>query len=849
MNMWARISGQYHLRRPQQEALERTQRLCDIFNLQGETPAIEDFLNLLNAELNRGVDNGIHFPFSFPTFCNAIATGVGKTRLMAANIDLISSMTDIRDFIILTPGRTVLNKLIGDFNPASPSWIFRGINRFNSNPPTLVTADNYPGIASFAERSSDNVRIHLLTIQSIQARNAEDRRMLRLNENIGVSYFDWLQSHETVCFMDEAHHYRSSSRVGTINSLNCRVGFGMTATPWDTRRRFFRNIVYNYPLSQAISDGYVRRPGIVTLQGLNPEEYERDELERLMIEHGFCVHENTREILDAYAEDNSLRRVKPFTLIVCRDIDHANNILSVVQNPEFRGGYYNGRTALIHSGASSRESDVNVESLLEIENPDNPIEVVIHVNMLKEGWSVNNLFTIIPLRPGESRILVEQTIGRGTRLPYGRITGNHDIDSVKVMAHDRFDEIIEAAQEVNLELTLEEVQEIPTVEITSIDSNVVEGDQDAIVQRISQRLSGIQSVDGDEQTSDEDSEGNNQESDEDVEACVNHILENLILVPRFRRVNSGEQSITLTSDPILDLSDFIIPEDIVLLERSIISDGVIRRTSLTTSEVDSINPQLVIIQQLANVSWIDISEMRTTIIPLIAQMIEHVNQQLGDSTSAMITSRPQHFSRPIIQALQESTEVSQETDSHVQMITYGHPPTISRSLRHRVDVPPLNLATDPPDGVKIQHVVFTGLRKSVYPQSKFDSRPELIMARNLNDDPAILHWVRPCSTDIKIPWGGRTYEPDFLAETESHKYIIEPKRDDLIDSEEVLLKEQAAHVWCADANEVEAEQEDGKPWRYILIPGSIITAATTLQVLWEDHRTRKFPSGEPFNQV
>ena len=71
----------------------------------------------------------------------------------------------------------------------------------------------------------------------------------------------------------------------------------------------------------------------------------------------------------------------------------------------------------------------------------------------------------------------------------------------------------------------------------------------------------------------------------------------------------------------------------------------------------------------------------------------------------------------------------------------------------------------------------------------------------------------------------------------------------MMDSEEVLLKEAAAHLWCADANEAEVGQEDGKPWRYLLIPGSIITAATMLEDLWNDTRTRNFPSGEPFNQV
>jgi type III restriction enzyme len=51
--------------------------------------------------------------------------------------------------------------------------------------------------------------------------------------------------------------------------------------------------------------------------------------------------------------------------------------------------------------------------LLSVERPDEPTEIVVHVNMLKEGWDVTNLYTIVPLRTADSRTLVEQSIGRG----------------------------------------------------------------------------------------------------------------------------------------------------------------------------------------------------------------------------------------------------------------------------------------------------------------------------------------------------------------------------------------------------------------------------------------------------
>ena len=81
-----------------------------------------------------------------------------------------------------------------------------------------------------------------------------------------------------------------------------------------------------------------------------------------------------------------------------------------------------------------------------MEQPDNPVEIVIHVNVLKEGWDVNNLFTIVPLRTATSKVLREQTVGRGLRLPYGERTGDKVVDAVYLTAHDKFDEVIEDAR-------------------------------------------------------------------------------------------------------------------------------------------------------------------------------------------------------------------------------------------------------------------------------------------------------------------------------------------------------------------------------------------------------------------
>ena len=92
-----------------------------------------------------------------------------------------------------------------------------------------------------------------------------------------------------------------------------------------------------------------------------------------------------------------------------------------------------------------------------MESPDEPTEIVIHVNMLKEGWDVTNLYTIVPLRAANARTLIEQSIGRGLRLPYGKRTGVKPVDRPSIMAHDKFKEIVDEANRPDSVIHLEQM--------------------------------------------------------------------------------------------------------------------------------------------------------------------------------------------------------------------------------------------------------------------------------------------------------------------------------------------------------------------------------------------------------
>lgn len=195
--------------------------------------------------------------------------------------------------------------------------------------------------------------------------------------------------------------------------------------------------MYEYPLSKAIADGYTRTPFAVTRQDIQFFNFGEEEIDKVMLNDGILCHERAKLKLEQYAQNTGKRKVKPFMLIVCKDTAHAEKVQNYLGSDFFKDGAYKGKIITVHSNQRGSESEENMKLLLEVEKYENPIEIVIHVNMLKEGWDVNNLYTIVPLRQAASRILREQMVGRGLRLPYGERTGNKEIDMVMLTAHDK----------------------------------------------------------------------------------------------------------------------------------------------------------------------------------------------------------------------------------------------------------------------------------------------------------------------------------------------------------------------------------------------------------------------------
>ena len=119
---------------------------------------------------------------------------------------------------------------------------------------------------------------------------------------------------------------------------------------------------------------------------------------------------------------------------------------------------------------------------------------------------------------------------------------------------------------------------------------------------------------------------------------------------------------------------------------------------------------------------------------------------------------------------------------------------------------------------KIQSVLFDGIKKGVFDRAKFDSHPELLLARVLEYDTDVQNWLRPAPQEFNITYNhGHSYEPDFVVETEGVIYLVEVKGEDKLNDPDVIAKKKRGIQYCEVATRW-GKANGYKEWRYLFIP-------------------------------
>src|SRR6056297_1331030 len=298
------IRSRLSLRPPQAESLGILQDLCEELALV-KNPDLERELGKVREQYPTCVD----FERDFVSICFALATGVGKTRLMGAFISYLYLEKGIKNFFVMAPNLTVYDKLITDFSQKThPKYVFKGIGDFAAQPPRVVTGDNYESAAYADIYSQVTINVFNISKLNAESRGGKEPRMKRLQECLGDSYFNHLAGlDDLVLLMDESHHYRADRGMAVINELNPILGLELTATPQIEKGKKtikFKNVVYEYSLARAIRDGFVKEPAVATRRDFDPSGIADEELDRIKLVDGMRIHEDTKNKLEIYARDN-----------------------------------------------------------------------------------------------------------------------------------------------------------------------------------------------------------------------------------------------------------------------------------------------------------------------------------------------------------------------------------------------------------------------------------------------------------------------------------------------------------------------------------------------------------------
>lgn len=876
------IAGRMSLRPPQRRSLELLDRIAQIAPpKKNADPAAA--LETIRAEYPSVTD----FEREFPSLCFALATGVGKTRLMGAFISYLHLAHGIDNFFVLAPNLTIYNKLIADFTPNTPKYVFKGIAEFATVVPAVITGDNYQqpvGGTLFG-----GVRINIFNISKINAevRGGKSPRIKRLSEYIGESYFDYLAGlPDLVLLMDESHRYRASAGVRAINELKPILGLELTATPFVETSKgpvAFKNVIYDYPLGRAMEDGFVKEPAVVTRKDFNPSGMSLEEIERLKLEDGIRLHESVKVDLETYARETDNPIVKPFLLAIARDTTHAAQLLQLIQSDAFFEGRYKDKVIQVDSSRTGVEEEEMIARLLKVEHTEEPTEVVIHVNMLKEGWDVTNLYTIVPLRAANARTLIEQSIGRGLRLPYGKRTGVTAVDRLNIVAHDKFQEIIDEASRpdsvIRMQAVVLDPDQIEQKTITVVsqsrlasklglvpehmtNSTAVAGADEAPAfaspddQKVAQITFGVirglenqpqlvptvahlqrpeiqaaiaRAVEEQRQPGQLELEGIAKKPDITgiVARTIEIVAQQTIDIPRIlvvpkSEVRAGFRRFALKLDSMKypPVSDDLWIQHLRTSEREVLALG--------HGGLDEARLEDYVVSGLIDFDDIAYDDHADLLYDLATQTIDHFRSYLPEEEISKVLRCYQRDIAKFIHAQMQDYYWEDDVEHEVR-ISKGFAELKPSSYSTRIHEPAIDYRVSPADKSNMPKYLFGGFERCLFPVEKFASDSERKLAVILERDAR--KWFKPARGQFQLFYRRGAdhleYQPDFVAETEDMVYMLEPKASNELEDPTVLAKKAAALKWCERASE-HALANGGKRWRYVLIPHDAIADNMTL---------------------
>jgi len=457
----------------QREAVETIIYLYDVVGVQ-------DKYDLMRFDSSGAVSTGM-FDETWRRFVVKMATGAGKTKVLSLVLawsfyhKLYEPESELaRNFLVIAPNIIVLDRIYKDF---------QGLKIFFEDP---VIPDN--GIDGRNWRDDFQLTLHLqddvrithptgnIFLTNIHRVYAGDDIPASPDDENTMDFFLGKRPtgattdskvdlgmivrdiDELMILNDEAHHIHDP-RMAWFKSIqdihnrlkqkgsSLSLQVDVTATPKHNNGAIFVQTISDYPLVEAISQNVVKHPVL-------PDAASRSKLverssAKYTEKYADYLHLGVIEWRKAYEEHQKLSK-KAILFVMTDDTRNCDDVAQYLEGnyPDFKDAVLvihtkdNGEISEATSGKAKEELEKLRKQANEIDGMDSPYKAIISVMMLKEGWDVRNVTTIVGLRAytAKSNILPEQTLGRGLRKMYfGGVE-----EYVSVVGTDAFMDFVES---------------------------------------------------------------------------------------------------------------------------------------------------------------------------------------------------------------------------------------------------------------------------------------------------------------------------------------------------------------------------------------------------------------------
>jgi type III restriction enzyme len=785
----------------QREALETLIYIYEVAKKRSHKDLIESYARVANLRL-------LQYDL-FPRYALKMATGTGKTKVIALAVAWQYFNAILEDpagyaatHLLIAPNVIVFERLKTDF---AGGRVFKSDPIIPSSLQIYWDFDCY--IRGEGERASSQGALYLTNIQQLYERdenpNGDEVPIMSLMlgnkppaQPAPVEPFDTrLLKRGGPIFVvnDEAHHTHAEDSEwnkairrlheslllpsptgrgaggegqgeGGDGGEGQREGGGrgliqldMSATPRYTSGALFTWTIFDYPLKQAIIDNVVKRPlkGVARGLGETPSDIASVRYQTYLA----AGVNRWKEYRDKLAPVSR----KPVLFVMLNSTKEADDVadyLRVKYPAEFAGDKLHVIHTNLKGDVSTRDESEAREIAKDIDEPGNPVNCIVSVLMLREGWDVQSVTVVVGLRPYSSKanILPEQTIGRGLRLMFR--DSNSYREQLDVIGNKAFLEFVEQLEkDEDLEFDTVDLDHQPVI-IETIHPDPAKADKDIVIPILSPTLTRKKNL-----------------AEEIAGIDVSRLK-----VPTLPKKQGDKAAQTFTYEGY----------DIITLEKLIEREYTIPEVG-TSQEVISYYAKRI-------ASDLKLPSQFAALVPKIREFLQDYafGEKVDLDDAAMIKA----IAHPVAQHVT------------VKAFTALLREVVVQELTPLLENPGKPLSTCEPFPWSRETLEAS---KTIFNLAAADNQFELAFARFLQGAGDVERFAKlPEQFGFTIPYTDsvanlRYYEPDFIAVTADGIYhLIETKGREDVD---VPHKDRAAALWCENATLL-----TGTAWQYLKVP-------------------------------